>query len=362
MNKLEMLFDQCTDKLPGHGPRRSLKETFQSLADSLEGDEYSDRYGEGEYLNGFEKEIADLFGKESAVFLPSGTMAQQIALRIWCERRGDFTVAMHPTAHPETAEHFGYQYLHEIKRIAFSAPEFLGSRILNIKDLEGLEKVPGALLLELPYRPLGGELPAWDDLSAMSAWAKERGVPFHLDGARVWSCRPFYQKDFREIAGLFDSVYVSFYKDLGGLTGSMLIGPADFIREARMWQRRYGGNLLTMAPYYVSARNGVREVLPKIDGWVKRAQEVAEIFSCFERVTIRPNPPHVNFFQIYVNGDPKELTAKHHQLAEETGTFLFYGLGPTLVPGIGMTELHCWDNAAKFDLGKLEPFLKKLLA
>jgi threonine aldolase len=361
MNKLEMLFDQCTNKLPGHGSRRSMKEIFQSLADGLQGDEAMDRYGEGDYLNGFEKEIADMFGKEAAVFLPSGTMAQQIALRISCERRGDFTVAMHPTAHPEIAEHFGYQFLHDIKRIAFSAPEFLGSRILNVKDLEGLGKVPGAVLLELPYRPLGGELPGWDDLSAMSAWAREHGVPFHMDGARVWSCRPFYQKDFREIAGLFDSVYVSFYKDLGGMTGSMLMGPSDFIREARMWQRRYGGNLFSMAPYCVSARIGVQETLPKIDGWVKRAQAVAEVFSRFERVHIRPNPPQVNFFQIYIEGDAKALTERHHQLAEETGTFLFYGLGPTVVPGIGLTELHCWENAAKFDLEKLEPFLKKLL-
>ncbi len=81
-----------------------MKEIFQSLADGLQGDEYADIYGSGTYIAGFEAEVAEMFGKEAAVFMPSGTMAQQIALRIWCEKRDNFTVAMHPTAHPEWAE------------------------------------------------------------------------------------------------------------------------------------------------------------------------------------------------------------------------------------------------------------------
>jgi threonine aldolase len=136
-----------------------MKETFQDLVEGLHGNESSDRYGEGEYLNNFEAEVAELFGKEAAVFMPSGTMGQQIALRIWCEKRSNFSVAMHPTAHPEIAEHLGYQYLHGIKRIQFAAPEFLGNRILNTNDLQELGQEPGVILLELPYRPLGGELP-----------------------------------------------------------------------------------------------------------------------------------------------------------------------------------------------------------
>lgn len=359
MDKTAEIYQRCTNVLPGHGPNQPMKTTFQNLAAGLQGDEYSDRYGEGAYVGGFEAEIAELFGKESAVFMPSGTMAQQIALRIWCEKRNNFTVAMHPTAHPETAEYLGYQYLHQIKRIPFGAPEFLGSRILTVQDLEGLGKEPGAVLLELPYRPLGGELPQWEDLHAMADWTKARGIPFHMDGARVWSCRPFYQKEYREIASLFDSVYVSFYKDLGGLAGSMLLGSASFIQEARMWQRRHGGNLPTMAPLQVSARQGVQRTLPLIDGWVKRAQEVAAIFSQCERITIRPNPPQVNFFQLYFQGDPQALTEKH--LAEETGTFLFYGLRATMVPGTAMTEIHCWENAMDFDLEKLPAFLERLV-
>jgi threonine aldolase len=268
---------------------------------------------------------------------------------------------MHPTAHLEEAEHLAYQYLHQIKRIQFSAPEFLANRIWNVQDIDRMGKEPGAILLELPCRPLGGELPKWEDLAAISAWAKERGIPFHMDGARIWACRPFFQKDYREIAGLFDSLYVSFYKDLGGMAGSMLLGPAGFIKEARIWQRRHGGNLPSMAPLYVSARLGVQHILPQIDGWVKRAQEVAAILSRFDRITVRPNPPQVNFFQVYIRGEPEALTKKHLELAQETGTFLFFGLGETMVPGMAMTEIHCWENSLAFDLEKLPAFLERLL-
>ena len=135
--------------------------------------------------------------------MPSGTMAQQIALRIWCANSNNFTVAMHPTAHPETAEHLGYQFLHGIKRIQFGGPEFVRNRMLTVNDFKALGSLPGAILLELPYSPLGGMLPEWDDLLVISQWAREKKIPTHLDGARIWQCRPFYGKEYREIAELF---------------------------------------------------------------------------------------------------------------------------------------------------------------
>ena len=75
MAKADELYDRCENVLPGHGPRRSMKALFHELADGLEGTETLDRYGSGEYLSDFEAEVAAMFGKPAAVFLPSGTMA-----------------------------------------------------------------------------------------------------------------------------------------------------------------------------------------------------------------------------------------------------------------------------------------------
>jgi len=362
MNNADELYARCQNVLPGHRPRRGMKVIFQELADGLDGSETLDNYGEGDYLAAFEAEVAEIFGKPAGVFLPSGTMAQQIALRVWCEHSNNFTLAMHPTAHPETAEQFGYLFLHGLQRLPFGAPESLGNRMLTLKDFQSLGKKPGAILLELPYRPLGGQLPEWDELMAIHDWAQENRIPFHLDGARIWQCRPFYNKEYRQIGDLFDSLYVSFYKDLGGLCGSMLLGPEDFIAEAKLWQIRHGGRLVTQGPFVVSDRLGMQRTLPQIDSWVERARQIAAILSEFDQLTVNPNPPHVNFFQLYVKGDPEQMTQRHMRIAEETGTFLFYRLRPTAVPGLGTTEIHCFENAMRFDLDSLCPFLTKWLA
>jgi threonine aldolase len=361
MNNAKEVLAQCNNVLPTYRGGLNMKQIFQELADAVSEDEFRDMYGNGESLSRFEVELAELLGKEAAVFMPSGTMAQQIALRIWCERSHNFTVAMHPTAHPEFAEHQGYQYLHNIRRIQFGGPEFLRDRILTAKDFEALGQRPGAILLELPYRELGGQLPTWDELLAIQAWANSHDVPFHMDGARLWQCRPFYQKSYQEIAALFDSVYVSFYKDLGGLCGSALLGTADFIKESRIWLRRHGGNLKTQGPFWASARLGLNRVVPQIDQWVERAREAAEILSQFDRITIRPNPPHVNFFNLFIRGEAEALTERHLALAAETGTFLFYRLQTAAIPGIAVAELRFEESSLSFDMEQLRPFVERLL-
>jgi len=352
---------RCNNVLPGHGKRRPIAEWLRNIAAGLEGDELADVYGSGDYIGSFEAELASLFGKEAAVFMPSGTMAQQIALRIWCERTGRMTVAMHPSADLEFAEQLGYQFLHNIHRLQFGVPEFIGNRLVTLNDLEQLGERPGAVLLELPCRPLGGELHSWEDLVAMADWARDHKVPIHLDGARIWQCRAYYGKSFAEIGALFDSIYVSFYKDLGGMCGCMLIGPDEFIKASRVWQRRYGGNLYTQAPFVASAKLALDDVLPQIDNWCERARQVAEVLSGHPRIRVNPDPPHVNFFRVYIEGDAASLADRHLELAGQTGTWLFGGLTPSAVQGIATTELHIWENGMAFDLSKLEPFLQQLL-
>src|SRR5437899_10127014 len=85
----------CTRHL-NHDYPRSPREELLALAEATGPDERADMYGRGAIITDFEARVAELLGKEAAVFMPSGTMAQQIALRIWADRRGLRTVAMHP--------------------------------------------------------------------------------------------------------------------------------------------------------------------------------------------------------------------------------------------------------------------------
>jgi len=74
-----------------------------------------------------------------------------------------------------------------------------------------------------------------------------------------------------------------------------------------------------------------------------------------------PDPPQVNFFQLFIEGDHEALSERHHALAKETGTYLFHRLGPSPVPGIAMTEMHMFGNAMRFDIARLAPFMERLL-
>lgn len=261
-------------------PRQVLADLAAWADPELEGD----RYGAGALIADFEAEIAALLGKEAALFLPSGTMAQPIALRIWADRLGHRAVAFHPTCHLELHEEGAYRELHGLRGV------LVGNcfQPLTRADLDAVREPVAALLLELPQREIGGQLPSWEELEAQCAWARERGAALHLDGARLWECQPFYGRDYAEIAGLFDSVYVSFYKILGGIAGAALAGPSDLIAEARVWQRRQGGNLVRLFPYVLAARKGMAERLGRIDAYVAHAQaEVAQVVKTLDRPDFR---------------------------------------------------------------------------
>ncbi len=132
--------------------------------------------------------MAALLAKPAAVFMPSGTMAQQVALRIACDRARNAVIAMHPTSHLELHEEHAYVRLHSLRAILLGERE----RPTSARDLDELAETPAALLVELPAREIGGRLPDWPELVALTTLAGERGIWRHMDGARLWEAREYY--------------------------------------------------------------------------------------------------------------------------------------------------------------------------
>lgn len=323
----------CTRFLTHHY-RTSPREILADLAAWADPELDADTYGTGPLIADFEAQVAALLGKEAALFLPSGTMAQSITLHIWAERTGRRAVAFHPTCHLELHEEGAYRLLHGLHGV------LVGNRhqLLTRADLNAVREPVAALLLELPQREIGGQLPSWGELEAQCAWARERGAALHLDGARLWESRPFYECDYATIAGLFDSVYVSFYKTLGGIAGAALAGPADLIAETRVWQRRQGGNLVRLFPYVLSARKALAERLGRIDVYVAHAQAVAAALGALPELTVLPQPPQTNMFHLFIRGNRDALEQALLEVSAETGVWLFHPLRPCQLPGHWMIE------------------------
>jgi threonine aldolase len=337
-DEAQRIYKACTRFLSQHYPQ-TPQQILKELAEMTDPEMEADHYGQGEVIKRFEAEVAALLGKEAAVFMPSGTMCQQIALRIWSERRGTPNVVFHPMSHLENHEQKAYERLHGLHSILAGSPE----RLLTLEDVSAVVEPVGALLLELPQREIGGQLPTWEALNEIIDWARRRGIPTHMDGARLWESQPFYNREYAAIAALFDTVYVSFYKILAGIAGSMLAGPADVIAEARIWQRRHGGNLVRLYPYVLSAQRGLREKLGRMKAYHKKAKEIAALLTPFPQIEIVPNPPHTNMMHIFLRAEYDKLQAAAVEIAQEKGIRLFYWLAPTFLPSYQKFELVVGD-------------------
>ena len=349
---------ECTRWLIGHPrTRHTAQAMLADLAAYTDPAVLPDMYGQGELIGDFERRVAELLGKPAGVFMPSGTLAQQIALRIHVDRSHTPHVAFHPTCHLEIHEQKGYQLLHGLHGVLVGSPY----RLMTLDNLKNVTEPLAALLLELPQREIGGQLPTWDELTAIVNWARARDIALHLDGARLWECLPFYQRSYAEIAALFDTVYVSFYKILGGITGAMLLGPEAQTAEARIWQRRQGGNLVRMFPFVLSAIQGLETRLDRMGQYHAKAIEIAEVLAAIPEIEVMPNPPHTNMMHVFIRGEADRLEQAALDIAREQKVWLVNGFMPCQIPAYQKFELTVGDGALEFSREEITVLFKDLL-
>jgi threonine aldolase len=210
--------------------------------------------------------------------------------------------------------------------------------LITLADLEAIEERVSVLLLELPQRDLGGQLPSWEELVAQTEWARSRRVALHLDGARLWQCGPFYGRALSEIAAPFDTVYVSLYKDLGGLGGCLLAGPKDVIAEACVWRVRHGGRLASSEPYALSGERGLDEVLPRMPEFVEKARAIGGALAGIAGVDVVPDPPQAAMLKVYVRADLDRLRDAVMDVAEERQVLIGW-FGATALPAVQRMEV-----------------------
>jgi threonine aldolase len=346
----------CERRLQGNGVR-TIHDLNAELAALPEHELQPDVYGEGGTVAVLEAEVQALLGKPASVFMPSGTMAQQIALRIHADRRGRQVIAFHPTCHLELHEDKAYQRLHGLVGRTVGDARSL----VTLGDLEAVREPLAALLIELPQREIGGRLPAWEDLVAQVGHARDRGAAVHLDGARLWESQPFYGRPLAEIAALFDTLYVSFYKGLGAPAGSMLLGEADVIAEARAWRKRYGGTLFALWPYAAASLVGLRSRLPRMAAYVDHARAIAATLGRIDGVDVVPDPPQVNMMHLHLRTTEAAVTAGIRRLANERSLWAFGGGASVDTPGLRGLELTVGDATLAFTPDDVADIVRELL-
>jgi threonine aldolase len=346
------LQNACERFVVGHGAR-----TTAELLESIGADVEKDTYGEGGVVAELEEEVAGLLAKPAAVFLPTGTMAQQATLRVHADRRGRSSFVGHPACHLDWREGRCYQRLHGL---SFRQAGEL-RRPLTAAALADVAEAPAALVIELPQRDLGGRLPDWDDLEAQVAWAHERGAAAHLDGARLWEAAAGYDCQPADIGAMFDTVYVSFYKGLGSIGGCCVAGPADVVAEVREWRTRHGGTVCGLWPYAASCLDSLRTRLPRMADYHRHGFAIAAALRDVPGVEVVPDPPQTSHLHLLFDRTIEELRAAAHRLARERRIWTFSRWSPTDAPGVQRIELPVGDATMTFTAEEIAELVGCLL-
>jgi threonine aldolase len=276
----------------------------------------ADEYGLGGEVAEFEAWFARLLGKERALFMPTGTLANHIALRTLA--RGRSRVIVQDVSHVYNDTGDGCQVLSNLNLIPL-AP---GKATFTREDVERVlartasgrvAAQVGAISIESPIRRLRGELFDLAEMRGISLFAREHDIGLHLDGARLFMASAFSGVSPAEYAALFDTVYVSLWKCFNAINGAVLAGPAKVIDALFHVRRMFGGAVWNAWPFAAVARHYAEGFLDRYASAVRVSADYARALRDPFRVERIPGGSHL----FYVRAPGADLARVRQRLAAD---------------------------------------------
>jgi threonine aldolase len=237
-----------------------------------------DVYGEDPEINALQEEIAELLGFEAALFVPSGTLGNQLGLRLLA--RPGTEVVCDSLAHVARAESGAAAVFSGITFRTWPAER---GRV-DADAIEGLiapDAGPylvstAAIEVENTHNFGGGRIQPPEQVAAVRGLAHRHRLGLHLDGARLWNAHVASQTPMAELAQGFDTVSVCLSKGLGAPVGSVLASSADRIVEARQWRKRYGAGMRQAGILAAGGRYALAHHVERLADDHRRARTLAE--------------------------------------------------------------------------------------
>jgi len=206
-----------------------------------------DVYGDDPTINRLQERAAEIFEKEAALWMPTGCMANEVAIKVHTK-----------PGHEIIIEDRGHIHEHELAAAAVISGVLVrsvhsgdGSGHLTWQEIEPALRVnraywvstTGLICLENTHNFAGGSVMTAEHCSEICSKAHEMGIPVHMDGARIFNAAVASNTSVADLTRGCDSVMFTLSKGLGAPAGSMLLGTKDFINEARIWRKRMGGGM-----------------------------------------------------------------------------------------------------------------------
>lgn len=273
----------------------------------------ADYYSNGGLIAELEQKFAKLLGKDAAIFVPTGTLANHLAVRRLAGN--DRRVLLQAESHFYNDSGDCAETLSGLTLV----PLGVGRSTIELSEVKQwiersaggrVETKVGVISIENPVRRMDHEMVDLGELERICSYARNRGIRLHLDGARMFNL-PFHSgRKVREYAALFDTVYVSLWKHFNGASGAILAGDANFIDGMLHARRMFGGSLPQAWPE-------VALVAQYVDGYEKEyaeawrtADEFIALLQSDDRFNVRKVPNGTSRFLLTVSGVTPEALAE----------------------------------------------------
>ena len=290
-----------------------------------------DVYGDDPTVNSLEERLAEMFGKEAALFAPTGSLANQLAIRMLVAP-GEELIA-ETNCHIVRAELGAAAVFSGITTRTF--PSKNGSLIAN--DALNIARPNGgpylvsttAIAIENTHNFGGGTIQPISEIKKLREGADEMGIALHLDGARIWNAHIASGTPLLEYGKYFDTISVCLSKGLGAPIGSVMLSTREMVSRARVWRKRYGGGMRQVGLLAAGAHYALDNNINRLAQDHRRAQEIALAVAKIDSSLIDPSTVETNI----VGLDLTELSISAAQLAircQDSG-LLISALGPSYV-------------------------------
>lgn len=278
-----------------------------------------DRYGVGGVVEALEKKFAALTGKEKAIFMPSGTMANQLAIAVLSGQKSKVFVQEVSHVYRDEADAGQTVFQKRLVPLAKNETYFtatqLETAIREMGNEEAFNTGIGAVSIENPVRRTDGGLVPLDEIKKIRAYCQQQKIPMHLDGARLYVASAWSGVSIKAYSSYFDTVYISLYKYLGASGGAILCGDAAVIDQMVHLIKIHGGSMYgnwTNAAMALHRMEGAEE---RFEAAKLNAEKLFAQLTKTGKFTIQPLPGGTNIYRLTLakNIDGKNFQAKLNQ-------------------------------------------------
>lgn len=308
-----------------------------------------DNYLLGGEVERFEQHWATLLGKEAAVFMPSGTLANQLALRTLAGSKRRVIVPEMSHVYNDTGDACQTLSALTLMPLAPGAATFTRADVEAVLARTAGGRVAtevGAILIESPIRRLSGQMFDWDEAKRVTAFARERGIGTHLDGARLFIASAYTGISPAEYAAPFDTVYVSLWKYFNSGIGAILAGPKRVLEGMFHVRRMFGGNLAVGWPAALVARHFMDGYLDRLKSAVRVSEDFYSAIARHPSVAVERIPNGTNLTRLTLKGVDAASVAR--RLAGRG--ILMPGGSPNGVVTLGVNET--WNRTTGAELAR----------